>query len=71
MVKAFARGANAFPISLGVPAHKAALTRSFMVCSRPLAAQACSLRAGRSLFGFERPALLAAQPWSAFRFLVD
>jgi hypothetical protein len=29
----------------------------FTVCSRPLAAQVCSLQAGRSLFGFARPAL--------------
>jgi hypothetical protein len=32
-VKAFATGANAFPIRLGALAHKAALTRSFTVCS--------------------------------------
>ena len=31
--------------------------QSFTVCSRPLAAQVCSLRAGRLLFGFGRPAL--------------
>ena len=55
--KAFATEANAFPIRLGVLAHKAALHRSFTVCSRPLAAQAYSLQAGRSLFGFARPAL--------------
>jgi hypothetical protein len=29
----------------------------FTVCSRPLAAHVCSLQAGRSLSGFERPAL--------------
>src|SRR5882724_3714932 len=29
----------------------------FTVCSRPLAAQVCSLRSVRSLFGFARPAL--------------
>ena len=37
--------------------HQAALHRSFTVCSRPLVAQACSLQAGRLLFGFARLAL--------------
>ena len=37
--------------------HQAALHRSFTVCSRPLAARVCSLRAGHSLFGFAQPAL--------------
>ena len=32
----------------------------FTECSRPLAEQACSFQAGRSLFGFARPALSAA-----------
>jgi hypothetical protein len=37
--------------------HKAVLHRSFTVCSRPLSPRAYSLRAGRSPFGFARPAL--------------
>jgi len=55
-VKAFAAGAKAFPNSPWCLTPKAALPRSFTVCSQPLAAQACSLRPARSLFGFGTPA---------------
>jgi hypothetical protein len=57
MVKAFAaEGQNAFPNRLSAW-HKAALDRSFTVCSRLLVAQACSLRAAHLLSEFALPAL--------------
>src|SRR6266478_2273839 len=56
MVKAFARERTPFQF-LSVLVKSTATFCSFTVCSRPLAAQACSLQAGRSLFGFARPAL--------------
>jgi hypothetical protein len=56
MVKAFARARTPFQF-LSVLGTSTATLCSFTVCSRPLAAQACSLQAGRSLFGFARPAL--------------
>src|SRR6266478_2073938 len=49
-VKAFAAGAKAFPNSPSCLTPEAALPRSFTVCSQPLAAQACSLRAARAHF---------------------
>src|SRR5207247_2919940 len=69
-VKAFAARGERLSKSPRCLAREASLHRSFTVCLRLLVAQAYSLQAGRSLFGFERPALSAAQPWSAFRFSV-
>ena len=56
-VKAFAAGANAFPIQLASVLDAGdCFDPTFRAYSRPLSPQVCSLQAGRSLFGFARPA---------------
>ena len=69
--KAFAAGERLSKLASVCLAHKATLNRRFTVCSRPLAAQVCSLRAAHSPSGFARPALSTGRPWSAFRSSVD
>ena len=57
-VKAFAAGANAFPIQLASVLDAGdCLDPTFRAYSRPLSPQACSFRAARSLSGFAQPAL--------------
>ena len=69
-VKAFAPRGERLSDSPQCLTYKAALNRSFTVCSRPLVAQVYSLQSGRSLFGFARPALSRLQRVLQFLSLV-